>query len=171
MSMLIILFIAIIAFSPAAIGEEFIRDGWPGEGTPRFAAKNNQLVLHKTPDSTSERRRLRYKAGWLIVWDQSKVITRKSAIWTVKKAINRGTCGELSPGDKVEFLQFEAEGWGTFKVGDELCSLKATRDSDFDKGDEWPEVEWWVRVLDNTKSPVGWLLIDVQQVNLLRRKF
>ena len=161
MAMLLILFIAILSFSPAAIGEEFIREGWPGEGTPKLAAKNNELVLHKTPDSTSGSRQLKYKTGWLIVWDQSKVITKKSAMWTVKKEINKGSCGTLSPGDKVEFLQFEAEGWGTFKVGDKICSLKATRDSDFDKEDEWPEVEWWVRVLDHTKSPVGWLLVDV----------
>ena len=171
MAKLIILSIAILSFSPAAIGEEFVRDGWPGEGIPRLAAKSNELVLHKTPDSTSGSRRLKYKTGWLIVWDQSKVITKKSAIWTVRKEINKGTCGTLSPGDKVEFLQFETEGWGTFKVGDKICSLKATRDRDFDKAGEWPEVEWWVRVLDNTKAAVGWLLVDAQQVNLLPRKF
>jgi hypothetical protein len=167
----IILFIAIASFSLPAIGEEFTREGWPGEGTPRLAARNDALVLHKTPDPTSGSRQLKYKAGWLIVWDQSKVITRKSVLWTVKKVINQGSCGTLLPGDKVEFLQFESEGWGTFKVGDKICSLKATRDSDFDKEDEWPEVEWWVRVLDHTKSPIGWLLVDAQQVNLLPRKF
>ena len=166
----IILLLAILSISPAAIGEEFIREGWPGEGTPRLAAKNNELVLHKTPDSASESRQLKYKAGWLIVWDQSKVITKKSAIWTVKKEINTRSCGTLSPGDKVEFLQFETEGWGTFRVEDRLCSLKATRDGDFDKADEWPKVEWWIRVLDNKKSPVGWLLVDVHQVKPLPRK-
>jgi len=169
MAKLFLFFLAITSFSSAAIGEEYIREGWPGEGTPRFAAKNNQLILHKTPDSTSESRQLNYKAGWLIVWDQSKVITRKSAMWTVKKEINKGSCGTLFPGDKVELLQFETEGWGTFKVGDKICSLKATRDSDFDKEDKWPKVEWWVRVLDNTKSPIGWLLVNAQQVNLLPR--
>ncbi len=171
MAKLITLFIVIVSFSSAAIGEEFVREGWPGEGTPRLAAKSNELVLHKTPDSTSATRRLKYKAGWLIVWDQSKVITRKSVMWTVRKEINKGSCGTLSPGEKVKFLQFETDGWGTFKVGDKICSLKATEDSDFDKEDEWPEVEWWVRVLDHTKSPVGWLLVDVQQVNPLPRKF
>ncbi|MDH3375982.1 MAG: hypothetical protein OEQ39_03320 [Gammaproteobacteria bacterium] len=170
MAKLIHLFIAIISFSTAAIGEDFTREGWPGEGTPRLAAKNDELILHKTPDSTSVSRKLKFKTGWLIVWDQSKVITKKSAIWTVRKEITKGSCGTLSPGDKVELLQFEAEGWGTFKVGDKLCSLKATRDSDFDKEDEWPVVEWWVRVLDHTKSPIGWLLVDAQQVNLLSRK-
>ena len=171
MAKFIVLFIAILSISPAAIGEEFIRDGWPGEGTPRLAAKNNELVLHKTPDSASGIRQLKYKTGWLIVWDQSKVITKKSATWTVRKEIHKGSCGTLSPGDKVEFLQFETEGWGTFKVGDKICSLKATRDTDFDKDDKRPEVEWWVRVLDDTKSPVGWLLVDAQQVNFLPRKF
>ena len=110
MAKLIILFLGVISLSSAAIGEEFVREGWPGEGTPRLAAKNNELVLHKTPDSTSASRKLKYKAGWLIVWDQSKVITKKSVIWTVKKEIDKGSCGPLSPGDKVEFLQFEAEG-------------------------------------------------------------
>jgi hypothetical protein len=69
----------------------------------------------------------------------------------------------------VELLQFETEGWGTFRVADKICSLKATRDSDFDKADERPKVEWWVRVLDNAKSPIGWLLVEAKQVNLLPR--
>ena len=75
----------------------------------------------------------------------------------------------LFPGDQVELLQYETEGWGTFKVEDKICSLKATRDSDFDKAGERPIVEWWIRVLDNTKSPIGWLLVDSQQVNRLSR--
>lgn len=171
MAKLIIVFFAITLLSPAASGDEFVREGWPGEGTPRLAAKNNQLVIHKTPDLSSDSRQLKYKAGWLIVWDQSKVITKKSAIWTVKKEIKKGSCGTLSPGDRVELLQFETEGWGTFRVKDKICSLKATRDSDFDKADQWPKVEWWVRVLDHTKSPIGWLMVEAQQVNLLPRKF
>jgi hypothetical protein len=169
MAKLIIVFLAIISFAPAAVGEEFVREGWPGEGTPRLAAKNNSLVLHKTSDTTSRSRHLKYKAGWLIVWDQSKVITKKSAVWTVKREIDKGSCGTLFPGDRVELLQFETQGWGTFKVGDRICSLKATRDKDFDKADKRPKVEWWVRVLDHTKSPIGWLLVDAQQVNLLPR--
>ena len=169
MAKLILVFLAIISFSAAAVGDVFVRDGWPGEGTPKLAAKNNQLVLHKIPDTTSERRQQKFKAGWLIVWDQSKVITKKSVVWTVKREINKGSCGTLFPGDQVELLQFETEGWGTFKVDNKICSLKATRDSDFDKKNKWPEVEWWVRVLDHTKSPIGWLLVDAQQVNLLPR--
>ena len=85
MAMLIILFIAILSFSPAAIGEEFIREGWPGEGTPKLAAKNNKLVLHKTPDSTSGSRQLKYKTGWLIVWDQSKGYNKKISYVDCKK--------------------------------------------------------------------------------------
>lgn len=158
-----------VSFSLAAIGEEFVRDGWPGEGTPRLAARDNQLVLHETPDTASESRKLKYKAGWLIAWDQSKVITIKSALWTVKSEINQGSCGPLFPGDQVELLQFETEGWGTFKVEEKICSLKASRDSDFDKAGKWPQVEWWVRVLDQSKSPIGWLLVEAQQVNLLPR--
>jgi len=169
MAKLLIVFLAITSFSPAAIGEEFIREGWPGEGTPKLAAKNDHLVLHKTTDIASESRQLKYKAGWLIVWDQSRVITKRSAIWTVKKEISKGSCGTLFPGDQVEFLQFETEGWATFRVEDNICSLKATREKDFDKADEKPIVEWWIRVLDQTKSPIGWLLVDSQQVNPLSR--
>jgi hypothetical protein len=97
MARLIIIFLAITSFSPASVGEVFVREGWPGERTPKLAAKNNHLVLHKSPDTISESRKLNYQAGWLIVWDQSKVITRKSAIWTVKKEIKKGSCvGALS---------------------------------------------------------------------------
>lgn len=171
MARLIFSVAVVVIFSSAAFGQEFVREGWPGEGTPRLAAKTDELVLHETPDSTSETRRLKYKTGWLIVWDQSKVITRKSARWTVKKEIKNNICGTLAPGVEVEFLQFELDGWGTFRVGDKLWSLKATRAGDFDKEDDRPQVEWWIRVLDNKKSPVGWLLVDSQQVEALARSF
>ncbi len=161
------LFAAVILLSSAAIGEEYVREGWPGKGKPRLAAKTDALVVYETPDSTSGSRRLSYKPGWLVVWDQSQVITRKSVTWTVKKEITKGTCGTLSPGVKVEFLQFENEGWGLFRVGDGLCSLKATHADNFDKEEDWPKVEWWVRVLDNNKSPLGWLLVEPQKVERL----
>ncbi len=167
MKKLVKLFAAVILFSSAAIGEEYVREGWPGKAKPRLAAKADALVVYETPDSTSGSRRLNYRPGWLIVWDQSQVITRKSVTWTVKKEITKGTCGTLAPGVKVEFLQFEIEGWGLFRVGEMLCSLKATRADNFDKEEDWPDVEWWVRVLDNNKSPLGWLLVDPQRVERL----
>ena len=167
MKKLLSLFAATILFASVAASEEFVRDGWPGKATPRLAAKTDALVLYETPDSTSASRRLGYKSGWLIVWDQSQVITRKSVTWTVKKEITKGTCGTLAPGVRVEFLQFENEGWGLFRVGENLCSLKATRAENFDKEEDWPKVEWWVRVLDNNKSPLGWLLVEPQKVERL----
>ena len=167
MKKLVSLFAVLTLFATAAMAEEYVRDGWPGKGTPRLAAKVNELVVHETPDATSASRRLNFKPGWLVVWDESQVITRKSVTWTVKKEITKGTCGTLSPGTRVEFLQFENEGWGLFRVGENLCSLKATRADNFDKEEDWPRVEWWVRVLDNTKSPVGWLLVDPKRVERL----
>ena len=167
MKRLFVIFLALGFFTPVAVGVEFERDGWPGEDRPKLAARNDQLLLHEAPLPSSASRQLNYQAGWRIAWDRSKVITRKSAVWTVKKEIDRGTCGNLSPGDRVELLQYESEGWGTFRVGDRLCSLKATRSDDFDKAGQRPLVEWWVRVLDNTRSPIGWLLVDSDQVELL----
>ena len=164
------LFIILLVFgylSPVAAGVEFEREGWLGADRPRLAARNDQLLLHETPDTASSSRQLKYKAGWRIAWDQSKVVTRKSAVWTVLKEIDEGTCGKLLPGDRVEMLQYETEGWGTFRVGDKLCSLKATRSGDFDKAGQRPLVEWWIRVLDNSKSSIGWLLVDSEQVELL----
>lgn len=163
----VFLFTAVILFSSAAIGEVYVREGWPGKAKPRLAAKTDALVVYETPDVTSGSRRLGYQPGWLVVWDQSQVITRKSVTWTVKKEITKGTCGTLAPGVKVEFLQFEIQGWGLFRVGDNLCSLKATRADNFDKEEEWPKVEWWVRVLDNNKAPLGWLLVEPQKVERL----
>ena len=169
MRKLLVIFLAFAIFSPAVVGDVYVREGWPGEGEPRLTARNDQLVLHKTHDTTSDSRQLKYKAGWLIAWDQSKVITKKSATWTVVKEIEKGTCGTLLPGEQVEILQYETEGWGTFRLGDKICSLKASRHSDFDKAGQRPQVEWWVRVLDNTKSPIGWLLVNAKQVELLPR--
>ena len=167
MDRLIISVCLLVLYSSAASGSEYVRDGWPGKDKPRLAARTDALIVYETPDSTSGSRRLNYKPGWLVVWDQSQVITRKSVTWTVKKEITKGTCGTLAPGIRVEFLQFENEGWGLFRVGENLCSLKATRADNFDKEEDWPKVEWWVRVLDNNKSPLGWLLVEPQKVERL----
>lgn len=169
MRKLLVVFLALTFFPPAVIGDEYVREGWPGEGTPRLVALNNQLVLHQMHDTASGSRQLNYKAGWLIAWDQSKVITKKSATWTVIREIDKGSCGILYPGEQVELLQYEIEGWGTFRLGDKICSLKASSSSDFDKAGQRPIVEWWVRVVDNAKSPIGWLLVDSKQVELLPR--
>jgi hypothetical protein len=169
MRKLLIVFLAVANFSPAAIGDEYVREGWPGEGTPRLVALNDQLVLHKEHDTTSDSRQLKYKAGWLITWDQTKVITKKSAIWTVINRVDESNCGTLLPGEQVRLLQYEVGGLGTFRVGDTICTLKVAGNNNFDKAGQRPRVEWWVRVLDNKKAPIGWLLVNAKQVELLPR--
>jgi len=165
-----LLSLALVLFPLACLGE-YETNGWGGEGIPRLAASKNELILYKSPNTETSKRKIKYKEGWLIVWDQSKRITIKSAMWIVKKEIVKGNCGVLSPGDNVEYLQYEAEGWGTFRVKGNICSTKVIGDRYFDKNGERPEVEWWVRVLDYTISPIGWLLVNEEQVKFLRREF
>ena len=160
----------LIAFPLVCLGE-YETNSWGGEGRPRFSANKNELILYNSPSLDARKREIKYREGWLVVWDRSKRITRKSAMWIVKEEITKGNCGILSPGDEVEYLQYEAEGWGTFRINCKLCSTKISGDKYFDKNGESPEVEWWVRVLDYTNSPIGWLLVDQEQVKFLSREF
>ena len=149
----------------------FERNGWPEEGTPRLTARNDGLVLYKNPDTSSSKRQIKYKKGWLIVWDQSKVITKQSVTWIVKKEIDHYSCGKMMPGEKVEYLQYVAEGVGQFKVKGNYCQMDVYTEGDFNRGAGMPKTEWWVRVLDSEKSSIGWLLVSRGQVIFLERSF
>ena len=165
--------LAVLCIATSAYGADFATESWPGEGIPVFAARNNRLVLHELPALNSPLLTVTYKKGRRVVFDKSKVITKKSVMVTANKDIRdvgcKGGNAEIHSGDRVEYLQYSGEGYGTVRVGGKICEVFL--EDGFDGMDKSPETEWWVRVVGKDKKPVGWILVDRNQLNFLQREF
>lgn len=177
---------------------DFEYDGWPGEGVPGFSVKNSSLQLNKTPNMKSAVISVPVQTGENILnadfveyssaksrltYDKSKVITRKSVTWVARTAVTNTLCSGLpvpvvgqqpviQAGEKVEMLQYRAEGYVLARYKGVVCEVYAADSPDkFDGMDQVPEVEWWIRVISPDKEVLGWLLINGSQLNYLPRNF
>lgn len=173
MKMTVLLTVAVLSIGTLAYGADFETESWPGEGIPVFAAKNDTLFLHEEASLTSPTLTVAYKKGGRVVFDKSKLITKKSVMLTANRKVTDLWCkGEtlaINSGDTVEYLQYRAEGYGTVRVKGKICEVFL--EEGFDGLDKSPETEWWVRVVDDHKKPVGWILVDRTQLNFLPREF
>jgi len=168
--------IVLIILTWPLIAHSFETDTWLGEGIPVFSSKNSQLILHKNPSLNSPAKTFRFKVGSRIVYDKSKLITIQSALLKARKEIIINGCPsspiKLKKGDKVEYMQYRAEGYGTVRIRNEICEVFIYEQHDkFDGLSKSPKIEWWIRVIDKNQEPWGWLLVDENQVNFLSRQF
>jgi hypothetical protein len=155
----------------------FESDTFPGEGVPVLAARQDSLLLHAEPSLDSPVRRLPFQKGWKVVYDKSKQITIQSVLLSVMATVTDGWCSEgkfdpLQPGETVEHLQYRAEGYATMRVRGMICEVFIMDDEERFAGlDTQPEVQWWVRVVDEEGKGEGWLLVDGSQAEILGREF
>ncbi len=87
LKMKILFTVAVLSIATLAYGADFETESWPGEGIPVFAAKNDTLLLHEEPSLTSPALTIKYKNGRRVVFDKSKLITKKSEMLTANKEI------------------------------------------------------------------------------------
>ncbi len=170
-----------VFFAPLIICAEdksFERDGWPGEGIPVFESKVHQLTLYEGHSLESKRKIILFQRGWKVVYDKSKVITKSSVIYTVTKPFTVEYCEngqkdvKAKQGDKFEYLQYEAEGYGIIRLGNTICHMDMNDPRiGVEATDDKPQIEWWVRVIYKNKSFAGWLFVDDTQVKFLQRQF
>lgn len=167
-----LIFIVLLSL-PILSHAEYQRQGWPGEGRPGFTAKGSTLVLYEKPDRISREFTIDFEPNKVILWDSSRVVTINPALFKIAVAIpDESVYGCETPqlGDTIEYLQYHSEGFGVFRIYGKVCDIEMYPDEAF-KELENPNVEWWVRVLDNTKTPIGWMLVGGQQINFLSRTF
>jgi len=158
---------------------EFETDTWPGEGIPNFSAKYNSLTLHRRPAKNSEEISITIGGGSSIVYDRSKQITLKSVMLTAVTEVTDMHCPgiedntpAINPGDRIEYLQYRAEGYITARVRGSICEVFVMDNVPKFKGLEMqPQTEWWLRVVDADSEVLGWLLVDDSQLNYLDRGF
>lgn len=170
--------------SPKKISGGYQRDGWPGEGVPHFLAPTNALLLYPEPDQALAPVKVATPPNSEVLFDTSIVRTLRSVFLTAKDRVSDVFCSGaksakpvIQPGEVIEYLQYGAEGYGLVRYRTEICTVfLMDRTPRFDGIDQKPEVEWWVRVVDENKQVRGWLLVESaagsnQQIKHLARTF
>ena len=141
---------------------------------------NQKKSNSEEPSFESSIIRIPFEKGKTINFDKSRMITKQSVMLTAKKKITQFYCSgksklEINPGDKIEYLQYRAEGYAACRVKGEICEVFIMgNEPAFDGLDKKPIVEWWVRVINHHKKPVGWLVLDYNEFNQIEfgeRKF
>ena len=172
---------------------------WPGEGIPRFAAKTDSLVLHKEPSLSSPVvAKHPVEKGEEILYDQTRfrtirpgrVTTRQSGVLLGRSLgnityLSKERYYSQEPGwtaipyqesDSFEYLQYRAEGSCLIRRNSEVleiegCPWLSGSQAHHFHVEAKPIMQWWIRVIDKHKQPVGWLLVDEKSVEFLPRMF
>lgn len=174
--------IFIVCYATVGLASDFETDSSPGEGNPNFSTKNNILILYIQPNVNSSKVTLKQKKDRKILYDKSKLITKKSVTLTAKAEITDLWCADtksskrltpiIKPGESIEYLQYRAEGYVTAKYNNQICEVFIMdKIPKFEGIGKEPIVEWWIRVIDESNKSQGWLLVDKSQVNFLQRDF
>jgi len=137
-------------------------NNWPGEGIPVFYANKHNIMLYQQPITDAEKTLVNLIIGERIAYDKTVYRTIKSVMLTARKNLTDFSCGnekiEINAGDTVEYLQYRAEGYGTVRVKGIICELAL--DNKLIGLEESPVNEWWIRILNDKKQPIGWYLVD-----------
>ncbi len=164
---------------PAAVSTaEFETRSWPGEGIPVLIARYDGLELHQKPRIGAPVVTIPYKKGWKVPFDQSIYRTIRATIIDVQSTktieiyCDSTVEHRFSEGEKVEYLQYAAEGYGTARVAGRICQIPIEFESVvFGTGIENPETEWWVRVTYRDGTSPGWLNVSGEQISFGLREF
>lgn len=175
----------------------FVSELGPGEGRGRLIAKAPKLVLRVDAGQwTQLATTLQMAPGARILFDMERYGTVRPSIVTAQQpgeltARSFGAVRYLpeaqyydmtlpwrtfayDSGSTLEYLQYRAEGECLVRRASEVLEvencpwLDANSPSSFTV--DWPEpiTEWWVRVINDERTPLGWLLIDKRVVEFAR---
>lgn len=165
---------------------------WPGEGRPVFVAKMD-LNLHEKPSADSLIvKNITIPKGQKIDFIETRYRTTKSGLVKVESSFTgtarsygsidflskndyygkgTDTSINLKSGDTIEFLQYRAEGHGFFKMNGEILECDLSGFNEKVTVISEPVTEWWIRVVNEKKESIGWVLINEKTVEFLDREF
>ena len=184
----------LLGFGQAAKAE-FEINLWPGEGRPVFEAVTIELPLRDQPQATAKvRDRVRVKKGQRVEFTDTVVRTItpgefRALVDTTIVGRQLGQVARLSEddyysakfpqvsvpvkkGDRIEFLQYRAEGSCFIRV--QRNAIDAERcpgmdDQSFAIQSD-AKVEWWIEA--SVGKAKGWLRVDTSSaVKMVRREF
>jgi len=175
----------------------FVSELGPGEGEVRLVAKGTNLMLRVDAGHWSElATTLQVTPGSQILFDIERYATVRPSMVTARQsgeltARSFGAIAHLpraryydrtlpwrtfayDSGAALEYLQYRSEGECLVRRESEVLEvencpwLDANNPSSFTA--DWPEplTEWWVRVINDERTPLGWLLIDKRVVEFAR---
>ncbi|CCQ68846.1 hypothetical protein CWATWH0402_2283 [Crocosphaera watsonii WH 0402] len=163
----------------------FATEMWPGEGIPRFKAKQDIIPFSEPRKDSKKVEGLQINKGEMIEFTQTLFKSVKTGTVTISRTIqfeatNYGTTNYLSKhdyyntgenldltlneGDVLTVFMPRAEGHLFFKFKGEVYSglCEPCGEADF-------KTEWWLKIEQNLKS--GWILKDSTSIEDLGRSF
>ena len=168
----------LMSIAAAGRASEFETESWPGEGVPVLISASDKLTLRQSPHLDALSRTIDYRTGWKVPFDKSlyrttnpaTIVVRQSA--TIEIWCDGPVNYEFEAGQKLVYLQYRAEGFGTVRIDGRICEVplrleEAVFGSNFDE----PDTLWWVRVTFADGSSPGWLNVMDGQVSFGDREF
>ncbi len=135
-----------------------------GECTPIYAAADDTLTLHESPNLESAQHEIPYREGWKVPYVRSDGLTRVISFGEIELAseetlMNCDVLPEngqmrLNRGDLVTYLYYLGEGFAKVRVRGSECEL----DIADAKVSVHPDVQPWIKVLYRDGTSPGWLL-------------
>jgi hypothetical protein len=160
---------------------------WPEEGVPILAwiGSEDSLAVYPHAGDESPTEHLAVAYGQLLEWDSSLILIHRPGkaeiledcvisghVYDVLKNGNLlgGKSRELQfgSGTIVDVICYAAEGFYIFRQQDRYLELDAT-DQRLEILDQ-PLTEWWIRITADGK-PIGWTLVDGDNVSVVDRRF
>lgn len=161
-----VLWYPVVAFPQTAIMEV---PGVFGELIPIYAAVEDVLFLHETPNLESALREVPYGKQWKIPYVKSEGLTRIITFGeievteeeTLTNCVPFPENGEtqMTSGDIATYLYYLGEGIARVRAKDAVCELDIADARIL----SYPEVQSWLKVLFRDGSSPGWLLNDGTQ--------
>jgi hypothetical protein len=184
--------LTLLAQTPTGIFEIEL---WPGEGRPRFQVLANELALREMPSPSARIvRRFSVSRGQEIIFDETRyrtieagrleVLSATSVTGRVLGPIHALTgdayCKAQFPrraiacqaGDRIEYLQYRAEGTCFVKIAAQVIGADPcpVQDDRAFRVLAQPQTEWWIRVVMDD-APAGWVMIDNETIKQTGRWF
>jgi hypothetical protein len=160
---------------------------WPEEGVPVLAwtGEGDSLALYSRPGDDAPAGYLAVAEDQPLTWDSSLILVHRPGKAEIPEdcVINGhvydalengnllgGKSQELnfSSGTVLDVICYAAEGFYIFRQQDRYLELDAT-DQRLEILDQ-PLTEWWIRITADGK-PIGWTLVDGDNVSVVDRRF
>lgn len=184
--------LVLVAQTPPSVFEIEL---WPGEGRPQFQAVATALAIRETPSmSATITRRLAVTKGQQIRFDETRFLTIESGEFEVlsattltgrslgntrflsREAYYRGPFPfaevPLKDGERIEYLQYRAEGTCFVRVGADVIDATPcpTQDERTFRVLGEPKTEWWIRIVVGG-VPTGWVMVEQATIQVSGRSF
>ncbi|MEL7023535.1 MAG: hypothetical protein AAGL69_07270 [Pseudomonadota bacterium] len=138
-----------------------------GEGIPVYAAKSDDLILHRSPNLKAERFVVSYGEGRRIPFSRDKGMTRVLILGRVE--VLGSTADDActwQEGTVVEYLYPYSEGFAALRGDGEECAADIA-DPEMYRVISEPGLQFWTELTSDDGKALGWLFLDGTQTDIM----